>query len=187
MVLDSKQRKQCLDTTNSYIVQAPAGSGKTSILVQRYLALLAKVEQHPEEVLAITFTRMAVFEMRNRILEALISAQEQKSKFENNNTNLNGARTETLYQEVTINLAAKVLERDKSENWNLISNPSRLKIQTFDSLCASMTKKMSIATNFGQLSFSAASRASMWAFLWSIPPYARSTLKSNISAACIAG
>ena len=41
-VLDQKERNLALDISKSYIVEAPAGSGKTELLIKRYLKLLDK-------------------------------------------------------------------------------------------------------------------------------------------------
>ncbi len=66
---DQPARDRALDPTTSFIVHAPAGSGKTTLLTRRYIALLDHAA--PESILAITFTRKAAAEMRDRVVEAL--------------------------------------------------------------------------------------------------------------------
>jgi len=134
-VVDSSQRAQALDVSGSFIVQAPAGSGKTELLTQRYLVLLGTVEK-PEEIIAITFTRKAASEMRNRVLSALDKVNSQVELVSEHEKN-------------TWQLAQAVIVRDQQLDWQLLDNPNRLRIQTIDSLCASITRQMPITSRFG--------------------------------------
>ncbi len=124
---DRTAREQAIDPRSSYIVQAPAGSGKTSLLTQRFLALLATINQ-PEKIIAITFTKKAASEMRERIIHALQAAL--------------GEEPQETYLKTTYQLAKSALANDRGNNWQLLENPSRLRIQTIDSLCHFLTAKM---------------------------------------------
>ena len=131
---DFHERQRALDPTQSFICEAPAGSGKTELLTQRFLTLLSRVER-PEEILAITFTRKATGEMRERIIKALRDAQLPTPK--------------ESHKQTTWKLARAVIEKDQEFQWNLLENPSRLRIQTFDSLCTSLTRQLPIESTLG--------------------------------------
>ncbi len=133
-VRDAAQRAQALDPTRSFIVQAPAGSGKTELLIQRYLALLARVER-PESAVAITFTRKAAGEMRRRVLEALAGTDRPEPK--------------EPHEAATWRLACAVREHDAALGWNLARNSSRLGIRTIDSLCGSLVHRMPWLSRLG--------------------------------------
>ncbi|MDE2365343.1 MAG: UvrD-helicase domain-containing protein [Betaproteobacteria bacterium] len=136
---DSAARRRALDPAHSFIVQAPAGSGKTGLLIQRYLKLLTCVNE-PEEIVAITFTRKAAGEMRERVITALFQASSglEAPAFPDNE---HGKRTREL--------ADAAVRRDAEAGWRLIENPIRLRIQTFDSLCAALIRQMPILSEFG--------------------------------------
>ncbi|ODT79374.1 MAG: DNA helicase UvrD [Nitrosomonadales bacterium SCN 54-20] len=140
---DEAERRRVLDPACSFIVQAPAGSGKTGLLIQRYLKLLACVEE-PEEVVAITFTRKAAAEMRQRLMAALTSAQKAA-----HSSGAPETGQESEHEKTTRALAHAVLRRDAEARWHLADHPARLRIQTFDSLCASLTRQMPVLSGFG--------------------------------------
>lgn len=135
LALDQKNRLLALNVEDSFIVQAPAGSGKTELLMQRFLALLAYTVDVPDSVLAITFTHKAAREMKERILMALENADKLAPS--------------EAHSRQTWQLARAVLDKDKSLQWNLLNQPSRLKIQTIDAFCLSLTQAMPILSTLG--------------------------------------
>ncbi len=134
-IADYGERRRALDPGRSFIVQAPAGSGKTELLIQRYLVLLSRVEQ-PEEIAAITFTIKAAAEMRRRVLEALAAART-------------APRPAEPHRALTWDSARAVLDRDGRLGWRLEENAARLRVQTMDALCASLTRQMPLVSSFG--------------------------------------
>ncbi len=129
---DAGARHQALDTRISCAVAAPAGSGKTGLLTQRVLALLAQVN-YPEEILCLTFTRKAAGEMRQRIIAALVEAVDQTQTDR-------GAASD--YVARTRQLAGKALARDRQQGWQLLKSPNRLRIQTIDSFCRNLASQL---------------------------------------------
>lgn len=134
--IDQAERNRALDTTASFAVSAPAGSGKTGLLTQRVLALLAQCDE-PENILAITFTKKAAAEMQARILAALREAEQQTTEPEED------------YLKTTWRLARAALARNSEKNWQLFSCPNRLRITTIDSLCRSISQQMPFESKLG--------------------------------------
>ncbi|PLW68889.1 UvrD-helicase domain-containing protein [Pseudohalioglobus lutimaris] len=134
-IADAAERATALDVTRSFCVSAPAGSGKTELLIQRYLALLGRV-QRPEQVLAITFTRKAAAEMRERVLQALAAAEQSQA-------------TAGEHEQITRQLAEQALATSAAHNWQLTRDVSRLNIKTIDSFCAGLTRQMPVLSRFG--------------------------------------
>ena len=73
---DSAARTHAVDPTQNVVLEASAGTGKTRVLVERYVNLL-RAGVDPDHILAITFTRKAAAEMRERIIERLREASRQ--------------------------------------------------------------------------------------------------------------
>ncbi len=128
---DDLARERAIDPGLSVILQAPAGSGKTTVLTQRLLRLLA-VADEPEEILAITFTRRAAAEMRARVVRALRGEIAD------------GAQSERLRQ-----LAAAALRRSQERGWRLAQDPGRLRIQTIDSFNFRLASQLPVTARAG--------------------------------------
>ena len=134
---DVLERKQALDIRASWIVEAPAGSGKTGLLIQRYLKLLADESiESPEQILAITFTRKATAEMRERVLAQLQAASS-------------GDEPVNAFARDTRPLAQAVLARNQALNWQLLDQPARLNIRTIDSVCSDIASSLPLLSGSG--------------------------------------
>ena len=128
---DEAARERASDPRESIVLQAPAGSGKTTVLTQRLLRLLTEVDD-PQEILAITFTRRAAAEMRERMHRAL-----------------EGEGGEGPLGERLRTLAAAVLERSAALGWRLREDPARLRIQTIDAFNLNLANRLPLAARAG--------------------------------------
>ena len=129
---DEHARDYATDPRRSILLQAPAGSGKTTVLTQRLLRLLAEVDE-PEDILAITFTRKAAAEMRARVLKAL-----------RGEVDISTAQGRRLHA-----LASAALERGSKRGWNLAQDPGRLRIQTIDSFNFRLASQLPVTAKAG--------------------------------------
>jgi len=133
---DAAVRLAALDPEQSFLIQAPAGSGKTELLTDRILALLATVNR-PEEIVAITFTRKAASEMHARVLSKLQAGLEPEPA--------------EAHRQHSWRLARRAMRRNDELGWNLLQYPARLSIRTIDSFCSWLVRGMPWLSALGGL------------------------------------
>ncbi|MBV8308338.1 MAG: UvrD-helicase domain-containing protein, partial [Gammaproteobacteria bacterium] len=130
--LDQAARAAATEPRVSVLLEAPAGSGKTSVLTRRFLRLLAMVED-PGEVLAITFTRKAAAEMQARVIRAL------RREF---------AAEDPEAAELS-RLAATVSAHGRARGWSIDTQPQTLRIQTIDAFNYWLASQLPVASHAG--------------------------------------
>ena len=135
LLLEDTANREIALNLSSFIVEAPAGAGKTELLTQRYLNLLSTVDS-PEEIIAITFTNKAASELKKRIMDSLIVADS-------------GVKPQEPHKVTTFELGQKALARSDELGWNLLATPSRLRIYTIDSLSGNLARQMPLLSRFG--------------------------------------
>lgn len=132
---DAAVREKAVDVSQSVLLTAPAGSGKTSVLEHRYLKALANSES-PEQVVAITFTVAAAGEIRERALNTLKDAKL--------GTKPTSEHEKALYED-----ARRVLDLDAEKNWGILRDPSRLRIMTIDALNSLIASSLPLVSRSG--------------------------------------
>ena len=112
--IDLTTREEVINPESSFLVQAPAGSGKTTTLARRILQLLTVVED-PKEIIAISFTNKAAAEMHTKVVEQ--------------------------YQDpVNVEVIKKIKARARELKWNE-DFMDLLEIMTIDSLASKITRQ----------------------------------------------
>lgn len=132
---DAANREQALNPEHSFIIEAPAGAGKTELLTQRFLALLARVNE-PEEIVALTFTNKAAAEMRRRVIKSLKMSASAKEP-------------DTDHERKTYQLGLAIVQRDHERQWHLLEHAGRLQITTLDALCGKLARQMPLLSRLG--------------------------------------
>jgi len=133
--MSAEVRLRVHDPAASFLVQAPAGSGKTELLTQRILKLLAVVDG-PEEILALTFTRKAAAEMRSRVVQALAMQKPDDP---------------SSHKMDTWQLAHVARARSEALGWHLEHYPARLRVMTLDSFTHALASQMPLLSGFGDM------------------------------------
>jgi ATP-dependent helicase/nuclease subunit A len=77
--LTDEQRAAVGERSRSVLLSAAAGSGKTSVLVERFVEAVREDGVAPGSVLAITFTERAAGELRSRIRDRLLELGEREA------------------------------------------------------------------------------------------------------------
>jgi ATP-dependent exoDNAse (exonuclease V) beta subunit len=106
------------------------------LLTRRFLRLLGEVDD-PAQIVAITFTRAAAAEMRNRILSELEKAAARDGR----------AIAEDEFSMEA--LAARALRRSRTLGWDLLKMPAQLRISTIDSFCRDLALQQPLLSGLG--------------------------------------
>ena len=126
---DQEARERALDPRESFHLEAPAGSGKTAVLLARFLTLLARINDSPRELLALTFTRKAAGEFRERAMRYFWSREKPGS---------DSPPHERLLLELADQAFKHLERRDLVHQYLLV--PERLPVTTFHGFCAQLLK-----------------------------------------------
>ena len=112
-LIDQEQRERAAqDISESYIIEAAAGTGKTTVLVTRIINLIKAGEARLEEIVAITFTEKAAAELKVKLRQELERALPNEANSDE-------------YQRIS----------------EAISDLERMQVTTIHSFCASLLRE----------------------------------------------
>lgn len=120
-VAEADFTRAACDPASSVVVEACAGSGKTWLLVARLVRLLL-AGADPGQILAITFTRKAAEEMRERLLEVLAQLANDDEAL---------VLSALMQRGMSAEAARAALPRARALHARVLASPGRMAIDTF--------------------------------------------------------
>lgn len=85
------------DNSNTLLVSAAAGSGKTSVLVQRILRMLTVDKLDIRRILVLTFTKAAASQLKEKLQDSLFEACKTDKSLQTQLDNVSSSHIETLH------------------------------------------------------------------------------------------
>ena len=112
MSLNEVQQKAADTLDKNIVLSAGAGTGKTKVLTNRFLNILKTNDI--EDILAITFTKKATSEMKNKILQELINTNREEYKF------FNKSNIYTIHGFCNVVVKSHVLDLELNPNYEVL-------------------------------------------------------------------
>ena len=115
----TRNQQDALNIKKHVCVTAGAGSGKTTVLVQRYLKILREGNAKPSEIVAITFTDKAAAEMKDRVIKRLSEETDTETR-EKFREQMNSAHISTIHSFCSSILREFPFQADVPANFSII-------------------------------------------------------------------
>ncbi len=146
--LNDEQNLAVYTREHSILVSAPAGSGKTKILVNRILSLIEDDHVNVNELLVLTFTKAAALEMKQRLIEQLnkkilTCAPELKNHFEKQKILLNDAYITNFHSFCSDILSQYGYMINIDSHFQILENTDVIKQHIFDQCLDQWVKEKS--------------------------------------------
>ena len=121
----TRSQQDALNIEKHVCVTAGAGSGKTTVLVQRYLKILREGNVTPREIVAITYTEKAAAEMKDRIIKEMSGEGENADAAHSNSLQrfrdeMNSAHISTIHAFCSSILREFPFQADVPANFSII-------------------------------------------------------------------
>jgi len=127
--LNEEQRRVAESLEGIYVVDAGAGTGKTTTITERYVQILNKVS--PDRILLLTFTDNAAQNMRSKIINRLSEVENKYSARDVMNAHISTFHSfcNKLLKGYSLNVPRHLGIDDHLHNYNILSDTTKTDIR----------------------------------------------------------